>query len=209
MHIAGIILAGGQSRRMGGEDKALMPFGDGRLIDAIYQRLSPQVETIALNSNNERTHFSNLSVPIVPDDISGFAGPLAGILAAMEWAASQVAPFSHIATVATDTPCFPDNLIETLHHSIAELPEHIAVAASGDRLHPVFGLWPVSLRHDLRDWMSDEKNRRVVTWIEAHPHKVVEFPLVTTQSGASFDPFFNINTPEDAAEARQKWNTLA
>lgn len=205
MQVAGIILAGGQSRRMQGRDKALMTFGDGRLIDTIHRRLSRQVQTIALNSNSDGAQFSGLDVPVIPDDIGGFAGPLAGILAAMEWAAARPALFSHIVTVATDTPYFPDDLVETLRQSIAAAPEHIGVAASGGRLHPVFGIWPVSLRGNLRDWLNDERNRRVVSWIETHPHEIADFPMVMTQSGLPFDPFFNINTPEDAVEARQKW----
>ncbi|WP_410010324.1 molybdenum cofactor guanylyltransferase MobA [Phyllobacterium sp. A18/5-2] len=208
MRIAGIILAGGQSRRMEGKDKALLPFGDRRLIDHVLERLSRQIDIVALNSNGAPEHFADLHLPVIPDDISGFAGPLAGILAAMEWANRQPTPFSHILTVAADSPFFPDDLVRTLRRTIAETPGHIGVAASGDRLHPVFGLWPVFLRTDLRHWLSNAKNRRVVAWIEGHPHKIAEFPIVTTQSGALFDPFFNINTPQDIADARQRWTAL-
>lgn len=209
MRIAGIILAGGQSRRMDGVDKALLPFGDRRVIDHVYARLSRQIEPVALNSNNEPILFSDLAVPVIPDDIDGFAGPLAGVLAAMEWANNQALPFTHIVTVATDTPFFPDNLVDTLRQAVADAPRgHIGVAASGNRLHPVFGLWPVFLKNDLRRWLSNEKNRRVVAWIESHPHKIADFPIITTQSGASLDPFFNINTPEDIAEARQRWSAI-
>ncbi|WP_410010613.1 molybdenum cofactor guanylyltransferase MobA [Phyllobacterium zundukense] len=209
MRIAGIILAGGQSRRMDGVDKALLPFGDRRVIDHVYARLSRQIEPVALNSNNEPMLFSDLPAPVIPDDIDGFAGPLAGVLAAMEWANNQALPFTHIVTVATDTPFFPDNLVDTLRQAVADAPRgHIGVAASGNRLHPVFGLWPVFLKSDLRRWLSNEKNRRVVAWIEGHPHKIAEFPIMTTQSGASLDPFFNINTPEDIAEARQRWSAI-
>ena len=209
MRIAGIILAGGQSRRMDGVDKALLPFGDRRVIDHVYARLSRQIEPVALNSNNEPILFSDLPVPVIPDDIDGFAGPLAGVLAAMEWANNQALPFTHIVTVATDTPFFPDNLVDTLRQAVADAPRgHIGVAASGNRLHPVFGLWPVFLKSDLRRWLSNEKNRRVVAWIEGHPHKIADFPIITTQSGASLDPFFNINTPEDIAEARQRWSAI-
>jgi molybdopterin-guanine dinucleotide biosynthesis protein A len=206
VRIAGIILAGGQSRRMDGVDKALLPFGDGRVIDHVYARLVRQIEPVALNSNNEPVLFSNLPVSVIPDDIDGFAGPLAGVLAAMEWANNQALPFTHIVTVATDTPFFPDDLVHTLRHAVADAPGHIGVAASGSRLHPVFGLWPVFLKNDLRRWLSDAKHRRVVAWIEGHPHKIAEFPIVTTQSGASLDPFFNINTPEDITEARLRWS---
>lgn len=207
MRIAGIILAGGQSRRMGGQDKAMLPFGHRRLIDHVHERLSRQVNTVVLNSNGDPADIASLNVPVVPDDIGGFAGPLAGILAAMEWANDQAAPFSHVLTVAADTPFFPDDLAKRLCLAITDAPGHIGVAASGGRLHPVFGLWPVFLKADLRDWLSDEKNRRVVSWIEGHPHRIAEFSPATTQSGGTFDPFFNINTPQDIAEARQQWIT--
>ncbi|TDQ34904.1 molybdenum cofactor guanylyltransferase MobA [Phyllobacterium brassicacearum] len=208
MRIAGVILAGGQSSRMGGQDKAMLPFGDRRLIDHVYERLSRQIDTIALNSNGDPSRFSDLRVTVFPDDIGGFAGPLAGILAAMEWAANQATPFSHIVTVAADTPFFPEDLVHTLRRSIADAPSHIGVAASGGRLHPVFGFWPVFHRADLRQWLSDDKNRRVLTWIEGHPHKVAEFPIVTARTGTPFDPFFNINTPQDITDARQRWITI-
>ncbi len=205
VRIAGVMLAGGQSRRMDRQDKAVLSFGDGRLIDHVHARLARQVDVIALNSNGNPEHFASLHVPVIPDDISGFAGPLAGVLAGMEWAANQPAAFSHIVTVATDTPFFPDDLVYTLRRSIADAPGHIGVASSGDRLHPVFGLWPVLLKTDLRHWLSEEKNRRVIAWIEGHPHRIAEFPIVTPQSGAPFDPFFNINTPQDIVDARQRW----
>ncbi len=185
----------------------MLPVGDRRLIDVVYERLSRQIDTIALNSNGDPSRFTDLQVTVFPDDIGGFAGPLAGILAAMEWATNYATPFSHILTVAADTPFFPEDLAQTLRRSIADAPSHIGVAASGDRLHPVFGLWPVFLKADLRHWLSDDKNRRVLAWIEGHPHRIAEFPIVTTPSGEPFDPFFNINTPQDITDARQRWIT--
>jgi molybdopterin-guanine dinucleotide biosynthesis protein A len=192
---------------MDGLDKALMPFGEGRLIDHVHERLSRQVQTVALNTNNEPIHFAGLGLPVIADDVEGFAGPLAGILAAMEWATQKAAPFSHIVTVATDTPFFPADLVETLRHSISETPGRIAVASSGGRIHPIFGIWPVGLRQHLRYWLNDEGNRRVLSWIESHPHKITEFPTAVTSTGMVLDPFFNINTPEDIAEARKRWTT--
>ncbi|MBB3234147.1 molybdenum cofactor guanylyltransferase MobA [Phyllobacterium endophyticum] len=209
MRIAGAILAGGQSRRMDGIDKALLPFGEKRVIDHVFERLSRQITPVVLNSNNEPVLFMELPIPVVPDDIDGFAGPLAGILAAMEWANGQALPFTHIATVATDTPFFPDDLVDTLRRSVADERGCICVAASGGRLHPVFGIWPVSLRSDLRRWLSNENHRRVMAWLERHPHKIAEFPIRTEQSGVPLDPFFNINTPEDINEARRRWNAIS
>ncbi|SFI98440.1 molybdenum cofactor guanylyltransferase [Phyllobacterium sp. CL33Tsu] len=207
MRIAGIILAGGQSRRMNGRDKAMLPFGDRRLIDHVHERLSRQVETIALNSNADTAGFADLNVPVIADDIHGFAGPLAGIHAGMEWAAAQPLPFSHILSVATDTPFFPDELLARISQTILDADRHIGIAASGGRVHPTFGLWPVSLRSDLKHWLDDPANRRVTAWLQRHPHRVVEFPLVRARTGDPFDPFFNINTPADIAAARQHWKT--
>ena len=207
MRVAGIILAGGQSRRMDGSDKAMLPFGDRRLIDHVYLRLSRQVETIALNSNGEPARFADLKIPVIADDVPGFVGPLAGILSGMLWAASQSTPFSHILSVATDTPFFPNDLAETLQQAVTHDAGHIGVAASGGRLHPTFALWPVALHADLRQWLGDPLNRRVTAWIGRHPHHVVEFPPLVTQTGGHLDPFFNINTPQDAADARRQWMT--
>ncbi|MBA8878501.1 molybdenum cofactor guanylyltransferase MobA [Phyllobacterium myrsinacearum] len=202
MRIAGIILAGGRSSRMDGHDKALLPFGKARLIDFIVERLSSQLETMAINSNGDTAAFANLERPVIADSVSGFAGPLAGIIAGMQWAADAAVPFTHILTVATDTPFFPRDLVTRLGGAITGAPDHIAVAVSDAIWHPVFGLWPVAMRHDLQQWMHDPQNRRVRTWIESHPHHAVDFPLIETQAGAAFDPFFNINRPDDLALAR-------
>jgi molybdenum cofactor guanylyltransferase len=190
---------------MGGADKALLPFGNARLIDHIHQRLARQLPVIALNSNNDPAHFHDLGIPVIADDIAGYAGPLAGILAGMEWAAGQADAFTHILTVATDTPFFPDDLYEKLGNQIAAMPDAVATASSAGRLHPVFSLWPVSSRHALRAWLADDQNRRVMSWIEAHPHRSFEFPLKDAQTGQPLDPFFNINTQDDILDARKRW----
>lgn len=202
MRIAGIILAGGRSSRMDGQDKALLPFGAARLIDFIAGRLSPQLEAVAINSNGDPSQFSGLRLPVVADSVTGFAGPLAGIAAGMEWAAGSPLAFTHILTVATDTPFFPRDLAARLGGAIAGAPDHIAVAVSDGTWHPVFGLWPVAMKEDLKQWLRDPHNRRVRTWIENHAHRTVDFPLMTAQSGDSFDPFFNINRPGDLDQAR-------
>ncbi|MHC1548649.1 molybdenum cofactor guanylyltransferase MobA [Phyllobacterium sp. K27] len=205
MKTAGIILAGGQSRRMNGSDKALLPFGTGRLIDHVHQRLARQLPIIAVNTNSDSAHFHHLGIPIIPDSIAGFVGPLAGILAGMEWAAAQSDGFSHILTVATDTPFFPDDLHERLSQQVVNAPDAIAIASSAGRIHPVFGLWPISLRGELREWLADDENRKVMNWIDTHPHKSFEFPLTATQTDQPIDPFFNINTQEDILEAQKRW----
>lgn len=207
MQVAGVILAGGQSRRMDGRDKAMLPFGDRRLIDHVHDRLAQQIETIAINSNGDPAVFGHLETSVVPDDIPGFVGPLAGILSGMEWAAAQSSPFSHVLTVATDTPFFPADFALALQEAVIDAPGTIGIAASGGRVHPTFGLWPVALRADLRRWLSEPSNRRVTAFVDRHPHRIVEFQPVMAQGGETVDPFFNINTPQEAAEARQRWIT--
>ncbi len=192
---------------MDGSDKALLPFGGGRLIDHVHQRLARQLPIIAVNTNNDPAHFRHLGIPIIPDSIAGYAGPLAGILAAMDWAAIHGDAFLNILTVATDTPFFPHDLYEKLSGQIADAPDTIAIASSGGRPHPVFGLWPVSSRDELRKWLGDDRNRRVMDWIDAHPHRRVKFTLAQTQTERTLDPFFNINTNDDILKARERWTT--
>lgn len=190
---------------MNGLDKALLPFGNGRLIDHVHARLARQLPIVALNTNSDSSDFHDLGSPVIRDDIPGYAGPLAGILAGMEWAAKQSGAFSHIMTVAIDTPFFPEVLYEQLSRQVEGTPEVIAIASSVGRLHPVFGLWPISSRRELRQWLANDQNRRVMNWIESHPHCSFEFPLTETQTGQPTDPFFNINTQDDILEAREQW----
>jgi len=193
----GVILAGGQSRRMGGGDKALLALGDGTLLSLVIARLRPQVDTIALNANGDAARFSAYGLAVIQDSITGFAGPLAGVLAGLDWAASQGA--SHIVTVAADTPFFPLDLSLRLQAAVG--PSGLAMAATPDpergvSRHPTFGLWPVALREDLRAALSGGL-RKVVLWTDRHGCPLVQFPI------ARGDPFFNINTPDDMAQARR------
>lgn len=193
----GIILAGGLATRMGGGDKCLLPLGDARVIDHVIARIAPQVARLALNANGDPARFSDLNLPVLADSIEGFAGPLAGVLAGLDWAAGQGA--SHIVSVAADTPFFPRDLVARLQQETD--PAHpIALAATphpdrGKTRHPTFGLWPVALRDDLRAALQDGL-RKVVQWTDLHGTATVVF-----DAGAN-DPFFNINTPADLARAR-------
>ncbi len=194
---AGVILAGGQSRRMGGGDKGLLTLAGETLLDRVIDRLAPQVAELALNANGDPARFPT-DLPIISDSITGFAGPLAGVLAGLDWAAGQ--GHSHIVTAAADTPFFPCDLVPRLMLAAETVP--IALAATPDpekgklARHPTFGLWPVELRDDLRAALHDGV-RKVVLWTDRHGTALAEFEV------DRFDPFFNVNTPEDMARAEE------
>jgi molybdopterin-guanine dinucleotide biosynthesis protein A len=195
----GVILAGGQSSRMGGGDKSLLSLGDQSLLAHVTARLAPQVGSMALNANGDPTRFVASGLPVIHDSIAGFAGPLAGVLAGLDWAADQGA--AHIVTVAADTPFFPTDLTGCLITAARKGQKPIALAASPGPegkiyRHPTFGLWPVTLRDDLRRALQDGL-RKVVLWTDRHGTALAEFPV------AGIDPFFNVNTPDDLAEARR------
>ncbi|TIV73045.1 MAG: molybdenum cofactor guanylyltransferase MobA [Mesorhizobium sp.] len=204
--VAGIILAGGQSRRMGGGDKPLLPLGKGRLIDHVVARLKAQVGMLALNANGDLARFAGLDIPVIADTVPGYAGPLAGILAGLEWTADNTACRS-LVSAAGDTPFFPSDLVERLAAAAYDRPGAIAVASADGRWHPTFALWPLGLRDDLRRFLIDEDNRRVSAFIERHGFAAVEFPMIEAD-GERIDPFFNINTPDDLAEAERLLQSL-
>ncbi|ESY80800.1 molybdopterin-guanine dinucleotide biosynthesis protein A [Mesorhizobium sp. LNHC221B00] len=195
--VAGIILAGGQSRRMGGGDKSLLPLGGGCVLDQVLSRFGPQIETLALSANGDPERFSRFGLPVLADTVPGFAGPLAGILTGLEWAVAGT-PCEAIVTAAGDTPFLPLDLVDRLAAAASENPGSIAVASSAGRRHPTFALWPVECRDALRQFLVDEDNRRVSAFIERHGHVEVEFPV---PQSAGPDPFFNINVPDDLAQA--------
>jgi molybdopterin-guanine dinucleotide biosynthesis protein A len=192
----GVILAGGLASRMGGGDKSLRPLAGRRVIDHVLERLRPQVTHMALNANGDPARFAAFDLPVIADSIAEFPGPLAGILAGMDWAAAEGA--EHILTVAADTPFFPADLQARLvaARDAAGLPIALAATPGPDRLyrHPTFGLWPVALREDLRRALTGGL-RKVVLWTDKHGCAEALFPV------DPFDPFFNINRPEDLAQA--------
>jgi molybdopterin-guanine dinucleotide biosynthesis protein A len=194
----GVILAGGLARRMGGGDKALLPLGDGCILDAVLHRLTPQVAAMALNANGDPARFARFNLPVLADSIPGFAGPLVGVLAGLDWAAEQEA--GTIVTVAADTPFFPGDLVDGLLQAAQSDRTTIALAATeggkGGGWQPTFGLWPVALRDDLRTAIEGG-TRKVLDWTDRHGAARAVFPV-----GAA-DPFFNVNTPEDLAMAER------
>lgn len=186
-----MILAGGLSRRMGGVDKGLLVLGGGTVLSAILERLALQAEPIALNANGDPRRFDELSLAVLPDPVEGRPGPLAGILAAMDWAAGLGA--SEVLTVPGDAPFLPRDLVRRLGEAGAP-----ALAASGGRTHPVVGLWPVTLRSALRADLAAGL-RRVEAFAQAQGAISVAFPA---EPGGP-DPFLNLNTLDDLAEARR------
>ncbi|WP_108813671.1 molybdenum cofactor guanylyltransferase MobA [Loktanella sp. Alg231-35] len=187
----GVILAGGQATRMGGGDKGLLSLGDDTILGHVIARLAPQVDTIALNANGDPTRFANLGLPVIGDTIDGFAGPLSGVLAGLDWAAKHGA--THIVTAAADTPFFPCDLVPHLMLAAEEAGTEIALARTPDGRHPTFGLWPVTLRDDLRTALQDGL-RKVVLWTDKHGCATAHF--------SDDAAFFNVNTPEDLTQAK-------
>ena len=195
--IAGVILAGGKSARMGGGDKCLSLLAGQTLLSRAVARARPQVNELILNANGDPARFAGTGLMIIPDMIEDYAGPLAGILSALEWAREQRPLCSHVASFASDTPFFPADLVARLIRAAQEKQLPLACAASGGRAHPVFGLWPVALADDLRHAMTRENMRKVDAWTARHGVALAEYPVLP------FDPFFNINQPEDLTWAAQ------
>jgi molybdopterin-guanine dinucleotide biosynthesis protein A len=193
--IVGLLLAGGQGRRMGGGDKPLRPVGGRAILDHVIERFAPQVECLVLNANGDPARFARYRLPVVEDSIAGFAGPLAGILAGLDWAAMQRSDCPLVASVATDAPFLPRDLVARLLRGLHKAEADLACAASGDRTHPVIGLWPVRLREDLRRALVEENIRKVDVWTARHRLAVVPF------ADRPIDPFFNANRPEDLDRA--------
>lgn len=183
----GVILAGGQATRMGGGDKGLRPFRGGTLLGAVIARLSPQVADLALNAGGDPARFAAFGLPVIPDPVADQPGPLAGVLAAMDWAAGQGA--ATVVTVPCDTPFLPGDLVPRL---LLAGNGGLAIAASGGRLHPAVALWPVALRDDLRATLA-RGERKVRVFADRHGAALADFPLTTP------DSFANANTPADLA----------
>jgi len=193
--VVGLLLAGGQSRRMGGGDKTLRPLGGIPLIDRVIERLRPQVDALVLNANGDPARFARLALPVAADSVPGFAGPLAGVLAGLDWAFSHRSDCPYVVSVATDAPFLPIDLVARLAQGLDEGSADLACAASGGRPHPVFGLWPVRLRDDLRRALVDQAIRKVDLWTVRHRLATVPF------ADYPVDPFFNANRPEDLETA--------
>jgi molybdopterin-guanine dinucleotide biosynthesis protein A len=195
--IIGVILAGGLSSRMGGGDKGLRALGDRPLLLHVIQRLRPQVERLVLNANGDPARFAGFNLPVIPDSVPDFAGPLAGILAGMDWAADELPEAHYIVTVPADGPFLPRDLVAHLGKALLDEDAELAVAASAGQPYPVIGLWPVALREDLRRALTVDNLHKVDAWTARYRR------VTATFSTDPVDPFFNANTPEQLAEAER------
>jgi molybdopterin-guanine dinucleotide biosynthesis protein A len=189
---AAVILAGGQSRRMGGDEKTLQQFGPGSVLSAIIGRLSPQVADLAINANGDPARFNGFGLMVIADVVGGRPGPLAGILSAIDWARDFGSDW--VVTVPSDTPFLPCDLVPRLLWA-AEAGASVVIASSNGIAHPTVALWSTALRDDLASTL-ERGERKVQHFVERHNAAVVAFP------GSDPDPFFNINTPEDLKQAR-------
>jgi molybdopterin-guanine dinucleotide biosynthesis protein A len=194
--IAGVLLAGGQSRRMGGGDKCLLALGSRPILAHVIERARPQVAALVLNANGDATRFRAFGLPVVPDGVPGFAGPLAGVLAGLDWAAGALPGAKYLASFATDAPFFPRDLVPRLMAALGDGRFQLATAASQGRAHPVFGLWPLSIREALRRALTQEGLRKVDVFTARYTLATVDFPV------GDIDPFFNTNHPDDLEAAR-------
>ena len=191
----GLVLAGGLARRMGGGDKALRPLGDRPLLQHVVDRVRPQVAALVLNANGDPARFARFGLPVVADSVPDFAGPLAGILAGLDWVAANRPGVEWIVSVPGDCPFLPRDLVARLHAVRIAEDKPLACAHSGDWRHPVVGLWQVALREDLRHAITVEDLRKIEVWTARHGVALADWPA------EPIDPFFNVNTPEDVEKA--------
>jgi len=192
--IVGVVLAGGRARRMGGRDKSFMLLNGRPLLQRAIERLAPQVGALVVSANGSSDQHARFDVPVISDTVEGFAGPLAGLLAGMEWARANAPGASWIASVAVDTPFFPHDLVGRL--SAAAEDKHVVVATSRGRAHPVVALTSIGLADDLAAFLAAGVSFKVSDWLARRDVVLVEF-----NDAGGVDPFFNINTPDDLAEA--------
>jgi molybdopterin-guanine dinucleotide biosynthesis protein A len=191
----GLVLAGGLARRMGGGDKALIRIGRETILERALARLRPQTVGIVLNANGDPARFAPFGLPVVADSVPDFAGPLAGILAGLDWVAAHAPDIEWVVSVPGDCPFLPRDVVARLHEARDAAGTPLACAHSGDWRHPVVGLWPVTLREDLRRAVVEEDLRKIEVWTGRHGIALADWPTEPV------DPFFNVNTPEDVAAA--------
>jgi molybdopterin-guanine dinucleotide biosynthesis protein A len=195
--ILGLVLAGGLARRMGGGDKARIRIGGRSILERVLARVKPQCTAVILNANGDPARFADTGLPVVPDTVPDFAGPLAGILAGLDWAAAHAAEVAEVVSVPGDCPFLPSDLVARLSAARRAAGLPLACARSGEWRHPVVGLWPVALRTDLRAALVEEGLHKIEAWTARHGVAIADWPATP------IDPFFNVNTPADAAEAER------
>jgi len=198
--VAGVLLAGGLSRRMGGGDKCLRDLGGQPILAHIIARAAPQVGALVLNANGDPSRFADFDLPVAADVVEGYAGPLAGVLTGLDWAADNAPGAVWLASFACDAPFFPEDMVARMVDAVEREGADMACAVTHGRTHPVFGLWPLRLREELRRAMVEEEIRKVDRWTARYKLVEVDFPDVASPAGP-LDPFFNTNRPEDLEEA--------
>ncbi len=191
----GILLAGGLARRMGGGDKALCKLDGVSLLAHAIAALRPQCDGLVLSANGDPARFAGFDLPVVADNVPGFMGPLAGILAGLDWIAARCPDVLLAISAPADTPFLPVDLAARLTNARAKDKTVIACARSGGRTHPAVAVWPVSIRNDLRHALVVEDMRKVEAFLQSHSRAIVEWPI------EPYDPFFNANEPSDLAAA--------
>jgi molybdenum cofactor guanylyltransferase len=193
----GVLLAGGLARRMGGGDKPMRQIAGRTILDRVIARLEPQCDGLILNANGDPARFAAYGLPVIADTVKEFPGPLAGILAALDWAAANRPDVEFILSAAADCPFLPRDLVARFHRARAEENAQLAVAASAGQSHPVIGLWSVALREDLRHALVVEDMRKIDRWTAHYRLSTVTWPV------DPLDPFFNANTMDDIAAAER------
>jgi molybdenum cofactor guanylyltransferase len=193
----GVLLAGGLARRMGGGDKPMRRIGGRSILERVITRLAPQCDGLILNANGDPARFSEFGLPVIADTVADFPGPLAGILAALDWAAAKRPEVAWVLSAAADCPFLPRDLVARLHCARMDENAQLAVAASDGQSHPVIGLWSVGLREELRHALVVEDIRKIDRWTARYALATVEWPVDT------LDPFFNANTMDDIAAAER------
>lgn len=196
--VAGVLLAGGLGRRMGGGgDKPLKTLAGKPLLDHAIARARPQVAALVLNVNGDPARFAGYGLPVAADSVEGFVGPLAGVLAGLDWARANLPAAEWVMSFATDAPFIPTDLVARLWAAVREQGADIGCAMSGGRTHPVFALWPLRLTEDLRRAVVEEEMRKIDRWTARYKVAYAEWPV------EPIDPFFNVNTPEELAAAER------
>lgn len=193
----GILLAGGLARRMGGGDKSLREIGGAPILARIIATLRPQCAGLVLNANGDPARLAEFGLPIAADDLPGFKGPLAGVLAGLDWIAANYPGASYALSAPTDTPFLPSDLVSRLEEARARSGAEIAYATSGGGIHPVVALWPVVIRTDLRRALVEEDLRKVDRFVARYRVAAADWPATP------LDPFFNANEPADLAAAEE------
>jgi molybdopterin-guanine dinucleotide biosynthesis protein A len=191
----GLVLDGGRARRMGGADKGLMMLAGRPMIAHAIERLRRQVVTLAISANGDPSRFASFGLPVVADNPPDYSGPLAGVLAGLEFCARSTFRLTHVATLPGDTPFAPEDFVARLHAARRAANAEIVVAVSQGKLHHVAALWPVAIAEDLRRAIVEEGARKVETFAARHAVATVEWPT------EPLDPFSNVNTLEDLARA--------